>query len=302
MTIDFKTLKAMRGYDVSKFRGEVPSEADEVVYEREMVKFISYYAAILQAERGGALGGLNQAWSWLACTLNEPAGSPSKREKCYPAVVLRFLETVAWQMGRAFQNQFHRIVAQVRLCVCLRVFTCILRVCVFYVCVCVVPACWCFGICAWAQVRCWMVVGCITQVRCRLLYLAVCCRAPPTFSYHRKSPLPLSFPLFNLSFPRTRCATNSCLNLHRPMRLFFRPLFTSYEHGAITISRNKEGSICQTGISGLSRLKRYRLSRTIRKYTQNKKQHVMVIEDSLHLDAARARRAAMTPPLPPPLP
>ena len=84
------------------------------------------------------------------------------------------------------------------------------------------------------------------------------------------------------------------------MRLFFRPLFTSYEHGAITISRNKEGSICQTGISGLSRLKRYRLSRTIRKYTQNKKQHVMVIEDSLHLDAARARRAAMTPPIPPP--
>ena len=282
----------MRGYDVSKFRGEVPSEADEVVYEREMVKFISYYAAILQAERGGALGGLNQAWSWLACTLNEPAGSPSKREKCYPAVVLRFLETVAWQMGRAFQNQFHRIVAQVRLCVCLRVFTCILRVCVFYVCVfyvcvCVVPACWCFGICAWAQVRCWMVVGCITQVRCRLLYLAVCCRAPLTFSNQRESPLPyslfvslllssflsfshlrsssppslsLSVPLFpsrSLSFPRTRCATNSCLSLHRPMpcrtqmavRLFFRPLFTSYEHGAMTISRNKEGSICQMGIS-----------------------------------------------------
>ena len=264
----------MRGYDVSKFKGEVPSAADDDAYEKKMVKFISYYAAILQAERGGALGGLNQAWKWLACTLNEPVGSATKKEKCYPAVVLRFLEIVAWQMRRAFQNQFHRIVAQVRLCCgC--------------TCVCVVPACWCFGIGAWAQMRCWMVVGYDTQVRCRLLCLAVCCRAPLTFSYQRESPLPYSlfvslllssflsfshlrsssppslslsvplFPSLSLSFPRTRCATNSCLNLHRPMpcrtqmavRLFFRPLFTSYEHGAMTISRNKEISICQMGIS-----------------------------------------------------
>jgi hypothetical protein len=204
----------MRGYDVSKFKGEVPSEAglecvygdtfkaDEVAYEREMVKFISYYAAILQAERGGALGGLNQACLWLACTLSEPVGSPMKQEKCYPAVVLRFLETVAWQMGRAFQKLFLQIVAQVRLCVCLRVFTCVyvcLRVCV-YVCVCVcgwvcvVPTCWCFGICAWAQMRCLMGLNCDNHVRCRLLCLALYCRAPPTFFYHRESPLPYCRP------------------------------------------------------------------------------------------------------------
>ena len=193
----------MRGYDVSKFKGEVPSAADDDAYENEMVKFISYYAAILQAERGGALGGLNQAWSWLACTLNEPVGSPTKKEKCYPAVVLRFLETVAWQMGRAFQNQFHRIVAQVRLCVCLT-------------CVYVVTVCWCFGIGAGAQVRCWMVGCCsFTQVRCRL----PCCRAS------------LSAVALLLPSPTTvnrRCHTLSSSHFFSPR--FSLSLFPSLSH------------------------------------------------------------------------